>query len=290
MTKNIAFATSSEIPSLLEDDLLVVNKLASQGIDVVPAVWDDQSVNWSEFAAVIVRSPWDYFLKGDAYYQWVKSFLNMHSDAKLLNPPQAILDNIDKRYLLEFEQQGIAIIPTYCVEKGSQANLKDILDMHSWDKVVIKPVISAGAYGTWRCSLDMSAEGQEQFTEQISRETIFIQPFMSEIQSEGEWSIMYFNGEYSHSVLKSVAGNDFRIQEEFGGTTKAVEPTSDILKQTQKIMDLQKEPLLYARVDGVIRDGQFLLMELEINEPSLFFEFSEKGVENFSKAVINFLA
>ncbi len=289
MIRKIAFATSSEIPNLLTDDLLVVEKLAFQGIQVLPAVWDDKSVNWSEFAAVIVRSPWDYFLKADAYFQWVQSFLNKNSGTKLLNPPQAILNNIDKRYILDFEQQGIAIIPTHCVEKDTQASLKDILEMHSWDKVVIKPVVSAGAYGTWRSNLDKSEKHQEKFAEQITREAIFIQPFMPEIQSEGEWSIMYFNGKYSHSVLKSVAGDDFRIQEEFGGTTKAVEATADILKQTQKIMDLQIEPLLYARVDGVIRDGQFLLMELEINEPSLFFEFSESGVENFVEAVRSYL-
>ena len=289
MTKIIAFATSSEFKNLLEDDLLVAKQLAMHNIQVVPAVWDDQSIDWSDYDAVIVRSPWDYFLKGDAYFQWIKSFLN-NSNTKLLNPPQAILDNIDKRYLLEFEQQGITIIPTYCVEKDTQTNLKSILEKYSWDKIVIKPVISAGAYGTWRCSLDKAEQEQDKFAEQFSRETVFIQPFMPEIQSEGEWSIIYFNGEYSHSVLKSVTGDDFRIQEEFGGTTKAIEPTANILKQTQKIMDLQKERLLYARVDGVIRDGQFLLMELEINEPSLFFEFSEKGVEMFSKAVINFLS
>ena len=287
MPTKIAFATSREISKLLEDDLLVARKLASQNIQVEPAVWDDKSLNWSEFDAVIVRSPWDYFLKRDAYYQWVQSFLNKNSSTKFLNPPQAILDNIDKRYLLEFEQQGIAIIPTYCVEKQTQVNLQNILEKHSWDNVVIKPVISAGAYGTWRSSLDKAEEDQEKLIEQISRETVFIQPFMPEIQAEGEWSIMYFNGEYSHSVLKSVTGDDFRIQEEFGGTTKTVEPTADILKQTQKIMDLQTEPLLYARVDGVIRDGQFLLMELEINEPSLFFEFSPKGVENFTAALID---
>ena len=285
MTKKIAFATSSDNKNLLEDDLLVVNKLALQDIHVVPAVWNDKSVNWSGFSTVIVRSPWDYFLKGDEYFQWVQSFLKENTNTKLLNPPQAILDNIDKRYLLEFEQLGIPIIPTELVEIGSSTSLNSLLIKRAWDKVVIKPVISAGAYGTWRSNVEKSTHDQDKFVEQISRETVFIQPFMPEIQSEGEWSIMYFNGEYSHSVLKSVKGDDFRIQEEFGGTTKAVEPTVEILKQTQKIMDLQKEPLLYARVDGVIRDGQFLLMELEINEPSLFFEFSEKGVENFSEAV-----
>ena len=285
MIKKIAFATSSDNKNLLEDDLLVADQLTMQGLSVVPAVWNDKSVNWSEFDAVIVRSPWDYFLKGDAYFQWIQSFLKDNSKTKLLNPPQAILDNIDKRYLLEFEQQGIPIIPTELVELGSKASLHSLIKKRNWDKVVIKPVISAGAYGTWRCSLEKSTHDQEKFAEQISRETVFIQPFMPEIQSEGEWSIMYFNGKYSHSVLKSVKGNDFRIQEEFGGTTKTVEPTVEILKQTQKIMDLQKEPLLYARVDGVIRDGQFLLMELEINEPSLFFEFSEIGVDNFVGAI-----
>jgi len=214
MSKKIAFATSSEFPNLIKDDLLVVNKLAAYGIQAVPAIWDDPTVNWSQFAAVIVRSPWDYFLKPDNYYQWIKSFLN--NKTKLLNSPQAILDNIDKRYLLDFEQQGIAIIPTICVEQGDEQELETILKQQAWDQVVIKPVISAGAYGTWRSSADKSKQDQEKFTSQIAKETIFVQPFMPEIQSEGEWSIIYFNGQYSHSILKSVKGQDFRIQEEFG--------------------------------------------------------------------------
>ena len=274
-SKTIAFATSNEFASLLPDDLLVVSALKELGVEVLPAIWDDDSIAWSDFDLVIVRSPWDYYLKPDAYAKWLQHFL--HSNTHLLNPPQAILDNIDKRYLLELENQGIPIIPTTCIDKGSSVSLLSTLEKNTWDQVVIKPIISAGAYGTWRSNLTTASDEQDIFAEQMARETVFIQPFMPEIQSEGEWSIMYINGEYSHSVLKKATDNDFRIQEEHGGTTHAIEPPSEILKQTQKIMDLQPEKLLYARVDGVIRNGQFLLMELEINEPSLFFGFSEKS-------------
>jgi len=283
LTKSIAFATSKDFPNLLSDDRLIVDKLKDYGISVNPVIWNDKSINWEQFDVVVVRSPWDYYYHPEDYKSWLSSFL--HSKTKLLNPPQTILDNVDKRYLLDLEQQGIAIIPTALVTEGSQQSLELLIQQNNWDKIVIKPVISAGAYGTWRSSKKTAINDQTKFAEQITKETVFVQPFMPEIQSEGEWSVIYINGEYSHSVLKSVKGKDFRIQEEFGGTTKFVEPTRDILKQTQKIMDLQQEALLYARVDGVIRDGQFLLMELEVNEPSLFFEFSQSAVEMFAQAV-----
>lgn len=286
-SKKVAFITSSEFPDLLADDLLIVDALKKFNITVIPTIWDDATIKWQDFDLVVVRSPWDYYLKADKYAQCLQQFLG--SETKLLNPPQAILDNIDKRYLLEFEKQGIPIIPSELVEKGSDNTLHDLINKRDWNKVVVKPVISAGAYGTWRSSLSTSRNDQEKFAEQISRETVLIQPFMPEIQNEGEWSIMYIDGQYAHSVLKKASGNDFRIQEEHGGTTQAIEPSAEILKQTQLIIDSQNEKLLYARVDGVIRNGQFLLMELEINEPSLFFEFSDKAASMFTEAIRSYL-
>jgi len=284
---SIAFVTSKDHPNLLNDDLLVVEHLKNSNIQVVPTIWNDDSINWDNFPLVVIRSPWDYFYHPIAYKNWLESFKT--SKAKLLNPPQSILDNVDKRYILDLKKLNIPIIPTHLVKQGSKLSLESLIKTNNWDEVVIKPVISAGAYGTWRSNLKKSKHDETLFSQQIAKETVFIQAFMPEIQTEGEWSIIYINDKYSHSILKKVSGNDFRIQEEFGGINQAVEPSSEVIKQTQKIIDIQKEKLLYARVDGIIRNGQFLLMELEINEPSLFFEFSEKGIKNFCQAIANFI-
>lgn len=279
----VAFAVAKDFP-LLDDDRQVVDELHSLNIKVDAVIWDDHTVNWEDYAIVIIRSPWDYFQKIETYYNWVKQFIN--TKTQLLNPPQVVLNNIDKHYLLEFEQLGIPIIPTFLVEKDVVINLYDLLLSKNWDQIVIKPTVSAGAWETWRSDLSSAADDQDKFQSQVQKHAVLIQPFVPEIQSEGEWSVIYIDGKYSHSVLKSAKAGDYRIQEEHGGTTKAVEPGKDILRQTQTVIDTQPEELLYARVDGIIRDGQFLLMELEINEPSLFFEFSESSAKDFANAIV----
>jgi len=138
LTKSIAFATSKDFPNLLSDDRLIVDKLKDYGISVNPVIWNDKSINWEQFDVVVVRSPWDYYYHPEDYKSWLSSFL--HSKTKLLNPPQTILDNVDKRYLLDLEQQGIAIIPTALVTEGSQQSLELLIQQNNWDKIVIKPV------------------------------------------------------------------------------------------------------------------------------------------------------
>jgi signal peptidase I len=282
---SVAFVTSSEYPDLLQDDLLVVEKLKQKNIYVEPVIWNDDTVDWNGFDAIVIRSPWDYFLKPLQYTKWIESFLD--SDIKLMNPAKAILANIDKRYLLDLEKMGVAIIPTVYLTQGSSVQLTEIQNQHNWEQLVVKPVISGGAYGTWRNNSGTAEDDQNKLSEQLAVQSLLIQPFMPEIQSEGEWSIIYINGEYSHSVLKKAKGKDFRIQEEHGGKTYYETPDINILEQTQKIIDLQSQDLLYARVDGVVRNGQFLLMELEINEPSLFFSYSDSAVERFANAIEN---
>src|SRR5205085_6166057 len=111
-----------------------------------------------------------------------------------------------------------------------------------------------------------------------------IQPFVEEVVTDGEWSLIFFSNEFSHGVLKRVGPGDFRVQNDFGGTSVALPPPDQALEVAQSLCVGTSGELVYARVDGVMVDGRFLLMELELIEPSLFLESNPDATSRFAEA------
>ena len=118
---------------------------------------------------------------------------------------------------------------------------------------------------------------------------MLVQPYFPEIASSGEWSLMFLDGKYSHAVLKKPAGGDFRVQRHFGGKPEAAAPSGRLVDQASAILSKIGAPLLYARVDGIERDGDFVLMELEVNEPYLFLSLSDDAAARFADAIVRLL-
>jgi hypothetical protein len=212
---SVAFATYQPLPQLTDDDRLVADVLRRRGIDVHPAVWDAPGVDWPSFDRVVIRSTWDYHLKPGVYGRWIQSFLPMAH--RLWNPPAVVLANLNKRYLIELAEQGVNVVPTAYVRVGDGQRLRTLIESHGWDEVVIKPATSASARGTWRSSLAAADGDQERFTAQAQAQDMLVQPYCPEIASCGEWSMVFFDGKYSHAVLKRPAHGDFRVQRHFGG-------------------------------------------------------------------------
>jgi glutathione synthase/RimK-type ligase-like ATP-grasp enzyme len=113
-----------------------------------------------------------------------------------------------------------------------------------------------------------------------------VQPLIEPLVREGEWSLVFLGGEFSHAVLKRPASGDFRVQAHRGGTVSRAEPAAEWIAEARSILDAVREPWLYARVDGCIVDGRFLLMELEMLEPDLFFSFESTAPARFAGAVL----
>ena len=166
--------------------------------------------------------------------------------------------------------------------KGDPAAL---LERRNWPRAVVKPAVSASAYGTWRTSLEAADSDQGQWDEEVEQRSLLVQPFTDEIVTSGEWSVVFFDGHYSHAVLKKPASGDFRVQEELGGHAEPLQPSRAVIDQARHALTFVEGPLLYARVDGVERDGQFLLMELEVNEPVLYLASSRDAAERFALAI-----
>ena len=183
----------------------------------------------------------------------------------------------------EYTKIGIPVIPTEFVERKSKIDLNFVLENRKWEKAVIKPAISGSAYKTYVVSHNEPGI-QSKLDELLTDNDVLIQKFIDEIQT-GEWSLLFFNKKYSHSVLKVPKDNDFRVQAVFGGEYLYNEAPVKLIEQAQKIVDNVKGELLYARVDGIYINETLYLMELELIEPDLFLN-SPEAQKNFVKALL----
>lgn len=272
------------------EEYVIRDALAAKGADVAFVDWRDKT-DWAAYDAVILRTLFGYYEALDEYRVWLDA--REKEGARLFNPAPVIRWNMDKRYLRELEAKGFALPPTAWVEQGSKVSLAKILREHGWDKVVVKPVISAGAWKTWVTD-PVKAEGEQaEFEELLAHSGAIIQPFLEEVVRDGEISLLFFGGTFSHSVLKRAKAGDFRIQDVHGGTYTLYHPdeamrklSADILAEVEKIT---KSSLLYGRVDGIVKDGKFLLMEVEVIEPFLYLTVEERALGRYLEAVMTSL-
>jgi hypothetical protein len=283
----IALATSSNYPNLTDDDRLLLAPLAARGIQAEPAVWDDPCDPWSMCAGVVIRSCWDYHLKPKQFLRWIASL--EASGVPIYNPALLLRWNTDKSYLRELEIKGVPIVPTYWPAPGAPELLKEKLRALDWEKAVVKPRISATAYRTQLVTSDDAATAQPLVDDLHRGPGVMIQKFMDSIATDGEWSLIFFAGAFSHAVLKRPKPGDFRVQNDFGGTSRLADPPAHVLGSATRAVQAV-DPTLYARVDGVVEDGQFRLMELELIEPALFLAAHPAAPARFADAIARVLA
>nr|MDQ3016487.1 hypothetical protein [Bacteroidota bacterium] len=258
----LAFVTYWKLPNLTDDDRLIQQYLQERGFEVRPTLWDDPNVDWEAFDALVLRSMWDYFERPDEFNIWLDKMESLH--CLVLNPISIVRWNQNKNYFDEFARKGILLPPYVIIPGNDNQQLEKILADHQWQKAVVKPAISGGAYNTWVTTKDSAADDETRFAELLKSGDVIVQIFVEEIITKGELSLIYFNKKFSHAILKRAKEGDFRIQTQFGGTAEIFQPTHSILRQATDLLNGVEESLLYARVDGVVTDdGRFLLMELE---------------------------
>ena len=289
----IALATYASLPNLAPDEHALVDALAMRGIRGVAAVWDDPTVAWHSFDGVVIRSCWDYHLRYEEFFRWIDRVTG--GGVPIWNPPGTLRWNSRKTYLHDLTIGGVRTIPTLWLEKdgvrAQAASLATILSETGWDNAVVKPIISASAHETWRVTLSEaranSTSQDERLRALVARHGVMVQPFVPEIESDGEWSLQFFAGAFSHAVLKRAAPGDFRVQREFGGTHESVTPTATMLRQAVRALRSAPGESLYARVDGVVLGGDLVVTELELLEPSLFLDADGQAPSRFADAIAN---
>lgn len=282
-TFRIAIAASHLAPGIHRDDELFVAELKARGFQYEVAIWNDPSVDWQAFDAVLIRTIWDYFQNYAAYLRWLDVL--EQSGLPVLNPIGLLRWNSNKRYLLELERLGVTIIPTHV---AAASDLPAFTRTWAGEELVVKPTVSGTSWHTVRGVVG-SAEFDAGVAALPAHMEFLIQPFLPEIVKEGEWSLLFFGGEYSHCLLKRPASGDYRVQDEFGGTTHKLLPTPTILESARHALKAAEQlggrNSCYARIDGVQRDGRFLIMEVEMIEPALYFEGDLAASQRFARAI-----
>lgn len=265
----IAIATSKD--SLPASDQALAVALAEEGFDVNPVIWSSTQQNWRDVDAVVVRSCWDYHLRADEFLEWIA--LLERSDIVVINSPDLIRWNANKVYLGELAAAGIAIPDTVFVESGTELDLTRICALRGWESTVIKPTISASAHRTERRSSG-SVQGPAM-----------VQRYVDAIEAEGEWSLVYIKGEFSHAVIKKPQAGDFRVQANFGGTVQVARPSKASLEFAEDVLSRLAWPATFARVDIVADGGSIQLMELEVIEPELFLDLVPGSSHRLASAI-----
>lgn len=279
----IAFATYAGLPELDRDDRFVLPHLKEMGIEVVPAVWNDSRVAWDDFDLIVLRSCWDYDDDPAGFERWLGE--RERGEAPVLNSPSVARWNLDKTHLRELADQGVPIIPTVWRRAEAATSLRAALDELGWEQAVVKPTISMSAHGTWRTSLETAGDDEERFREQLARGDQMIQRYLPEITRGGEWSLVFLEGEFSHACRKLPKSGDFRVQNDWGGTRALERADPGLIEAAQRVLSRCPGPQFYARVDGVLVDGAFLLMEVELIDPQLYLAESGPARARFAECL-----
>ena len=178
---------------------------------------------------------------------------------------------MSKRYLMALQAAGVPTVATAGLEDETRAGLEAIMRDHGWRACVLKPEIGASAHDTRLVTEDTLAEAVAAIAAGAIRRPVLVQPFVEEVRTRGEWSLIFIEGSLTHSVLKLPAAGDFRVQSYLGGTVRAEPAPPAVVPAAGAALAALPEAPLYARIDAVDTPGGALIMEVEVNEPSLFF-------------------
>lgn len=269
-----------------EDDKLL-NFLKEKGLNIEKVIWNDRDINWEDYSLAILKSPWDYFDLIEEFYHWLD-----HLEAKkvkLLNPIDVVRWNANKQYLREIEAAGLKITPSFFIQNQESINLEHFFEKFNTNKLIVKPCVSGGAKNTFKVNSGNVNEVNQKLNHLIQDEDFIIQPFLPEILESGEWSFIFFNGVYSHSLIKQAKPGDFRVQPAHGGTVHPQNPEAELIAVAQQYVTSFAQNCLYARVDGTFVNGEFLLMELELIEPFLFLNTDPQNYERYYKALVDLI-
>ncbi|MBO0323125.1 hypothetical protein J0X14_12525 [Muricauda sp. CAU 1633] len=278
------------IDNVLLEDRLVLEALQKQGLNAIRKSWDDPEFDWSSTKYALFRTTWDYFDRFPEFAKWLEA---TSQKTQFINSKKLIYWNIDKHYLQDLSMAGVTIPKTYFVEQGTKITLKEAFQ-HAKSEMgflpsefILKPCVSGAARHTYKIQKESIEAHEAVFQKLISEEAMMLQEFQENIVKEGEISMMVFNGQFTHAVLKIAKPGDFRVQDDFGGTVHEHEPSQEQIDFATSVVHAAPELPIYARVD-IFKDneGNWALAELEIFEPELWFRLNPKAADILSQSIM----
>jgi glutathione synthase/RimK-type ligase-like ATP-grasp enzyme len=280
----IGFVTCLTWPDISESDRHVQRALEARGIAITGIPWNAPVQRLGGVDLAVFRSSWDYHHAPEAFLAWLGEWEGR--GVRFWNPPDLVRWNLTKRYLLDLEQRGVSVVPTVLLEEPAARHLPAVLARHGWDRAVVKPVVGASGHDATLVTRGTALDVAAAIDSGRIRRPAIVQPFLAEIQTRGEWSLVFIEEVLTHAMLKLPTSGDFRVQSSYGGTSRRADPPASVAAAARRAIERVPLQPLYARVDGVETAAGFLVMELEVHEPSLFFGAAPEAATAFAEAII----
>ncbi len=281
----LCFATCLTRPEMTDDDAILARALGEVGVRVHARPWQE-IVPAPGAATTLLRSTWDYYRHRREFHGWLRDM--GEARARLLNPAATALGSMDKWYLRNLEYLGYPLPRTRWLDRPDRASVARILEEERWERAVLKPRVSAGSFGTILIeNLECLTDGALLPAQETGG---LVQEFLPEIQVEGELSLIFFGGEFSHAIRKQPRPGDFRVQAKHGGGIGVTTPSPESLALGHSLVATIPPPCPYARVDVVETPRGPLLMELELIEPELFFRLAPDSAHRLARVIQQLLA
>ena len=281
---DVAWVSCEAPPDADHDEELGLAALARAGLSVEKVAWDDPSSSPARYHTCILRSCWNYFEDPAAFAEWLRGAA---ASSILLNGLDVALWNLHKRYLISLEQAGVPIVATALVDRGEELALRELVTARGWAELVVKPAISAGSFATRRFSAQQIAQAQAFLDEHLAARDMMVQRFVPSVETVGERCFVWIAGELTHAIDKRprFSGDEESVSEALPVGAAERELCEAVLRAAARAGSFDLADLLYARIDTVELDGQRVLGELELLEPSLFLLQAPAALERFVEAV-----
>lgn len=278
----IALATAIAAFALDEDLPILLDALHEHGHRAEALAWDDPTVSWSRFDLVLLRSTWNYTERPAEFLRWCEA---VAAKTRLLNPPDLVRWNTDKRYLADLAAAGVPVIPSHFLAPGDDAAA---FPAHA--EFVVKPCIGAGSRDARRYTAPNRAAAVAHARQLLDAgRHVLVQPYLDAVDSAGETALLFFAGRYSHAIRKG----PLLVRD--GEATRALfapeaitprEPSAEEIEVAQRTLAaIPGGAPLYARVDLLPSPSGPQLLELELTEPSLFFAEASGSAGRFVAAI-----
>ena len=276
-SRRITLATALDDPELTASDRLYAEALQRRGFEVVGAPWDGPRAPFDGALAVVMRSTWGYYRALEAFRDWTEA---MAVATRLFNPIDLVRWNLRKDYVGKLATAGVRVPATRIVAREAAA-IGKVFDEMGWQHAVVKPATGASGHSVELVARDATVDTLPR----LAAGDVLVQEFLPEI-AHGELSLVYFDGVFSHAIRKRPPSGEFRVNSRFGATREAETPPPAVRGQGAAALRALPETPLYARVDGVVRDGALIVIEVEVLEPALFMEFDPPAAERFAEATV----
>lgn len=281
MSPHIVLATAADDPAISVSDRLYADALERRGCRVTGAPWDGPREAFAGADAVVLRSTWGYYRALDDFKAWTEA---MAASTRLFNSIDLVRWNLRKDYVEKLAAAGVRVPRSFVVPCDVPA-IGRVFEATGWTQAVVKPASGASGHSVELLQRATLAGQIAGLADEARQAGVVVQEFLPEI-AEGELSLVYFDGVFSHAIRKRPPPGEFRTNSRYKPIRTAESPPPEVTQQGASCLATLPEMPLYARVDGIVRDGVLIVIEVEVLEPALALDVDPPGAERFAEATM----